>query len=321
MFKNLRIIMKNKTEDAVTIIAGPCSIDENNAHQLGEISQIEIKNQDGKAQRAIAGVRVVGLKSRTTLSDAEGSMGIDYEFFKQNFDMLMKSRKSKLKCPPSVEMAREIHEKTGMIVASEIMSPIVQLPLYEKYFKNKELILWNPSVNQLGWQVFEMGQFAKKNKWKIALKNGKWLPCDQVEADNPYRKESTDIEKAWQGLAKYARLKTEDVIFIHRGFDIATKGNFRNLPLHNLAARVKQNTGAKMFFDPSHSFGPKMREHILPGTVAAMQLRTPDGRFVYDGILIEAGDSQTDTLQHVTLSELKLLAQKIADIRPLAGHQ
>ncbi|MCL1857329.1 MAG: hypothetical protein FWF84_06815 [Kiritimatiellaeota bacterium] len=308
-----------KTTSAITIIAGPCSIDEDNVAQLYDIADIEVKNGEGKMQKAIAGVRIVGLKSRTTLEDQKESMGIDYEFFKQNFDLLVKARKSKMKCPPSVEISRDIQKKTGMIVASEIMSPIVQLPLYERHVKNGKLILWNPSVNQLGWQAFEMGQFAKKNHWKIALKNGKWLPCDQVEADSPFRTESTDIEKAWQGLAKYTRLKTEDIIYIHRGFDIATKGHYRNLPLHNLAARVKLNTGAKMFFDPSHSFGPKMREHIVQGTVNAMLLKTPNGDYIYDGILIEAGSSQTDTAQHVTLDELRTLAQKLVKIRPLAG--
>ena len=305
----------------ITIIAGPCSIDEDNASQLFDISNIEVKNGEGKAQKAIAGVRIVGLKSRTTLEDQKESMGIDYEFFKQNFDLLMKSRKSKMKCPPSVEIAKDITKKTGMIVASEIMSPIVQLPLYEKHVKGGKLILWNPSVNQLGWQMFEMGQFAKKNKWKIALKNGKWLPCDQVEADSTFRKEPTDIEKAWQGLAKYTRLKNDDIIYIHRGFDIATKGSYRNLPLHNLAARVKQNTGAKMYFDPSHSFGPKMRDHILQGTLDAMLLTTRDGAFLYDGILIEAGTSPTDTAQHITLDELRLLTQQLIRTRPLTERE
>lgn len=304
----------------ITIIAGPCSIDESNTKQLFEIADMEIKGADGKLQRPIAGVRVVGLKSRTTLKDEKESMGIDYEFFKENFDILMNRRK-KFRVPPSVEISAEISKKTGMVVASEIMSPLVQLPLYEKYMKNGELIIWNPSVNQLGWQAFEMGQFAKKNKWRIALKNGKWLDCKKEDADAAGRKDRTEIEKAWEGLAKYTRLKNENIIYIHRGFDIESKGQFRNLPLHNLAARVKENNpGAKMFFDPSHSFGPKLRDRILPGTVEAMQLKTPSGQFVYDGILIEAGCSQTDTLQHVTLEELKNLAQKLAQFRPLKGH-
>lgn len=304
----------------ITIIAGPCSIDESNVAQLDEIAAIEIRGSDGRMQRPIAGVRVVGLKSRTTLTDEKESMGIDYEFFKDNFDILMNRRK-KFRVPPSVEISAEISKKTGMIVASEIMSPLVQLPLYEKYMKGGELIIWNPSVNQLGWQAFEMGQFAKKNGWKIALKNGKWLDCKKEEADNPARTARTDIEKAWEGLAKYTRLKNENIIYIHRGFDIESKGEFRNLPLHNLAARVKENNpGAKMFFDPSHSFGPKLRGKILPGTVAAMQLKTPSGQFVYDGVLIEAGCSKTDTLQHVTIEELKTLTEKLAGLRPLKGH-
>ncbi|MCL2888460.1 MAG: hypothetical protein FWF35_04095 [Elusimicrobia bacterium] len=308
-------------KNAVTIIAGPCSIDENNAPQLFEIADIEVKNADGQTQRAIAGVRVVGLKSRTTLKDEKESMGIDYEFFKQNFDLLMKTRRSKkFKCPPSVEIAAEISKKTGMLVASEIMSPLVQLPLYEKRVADGKLIIWNPSVNQLGWQAFEMGQYAQKHKWKIALKNGKWLDCKISEADSPSRTERTDIEKAWEGLAKYTRLKTEDIIYIHRGFDIESKGSYRNLPLHNLAKRMKKNTGAKMFFDPSHSFGPKMRDQIVQGSIDALLMRADDASFLYDGILIEVGTSQTDTDQHITIEELRYIAQKIAETRPLIGH-
>jgi len=308
-------------KNAVTIIAGPCSVDEQNAPQLFEIADIEVKTPDGRTQKAISGVRVVGLKSRTALKDEKESMGIDYEFFKQNFDLLMKSgKRKKFKCPPSVEIAAEISNKTGMLVATEIMSPLVQLPLYEKKVADGKLIVWNPSVNQLGWQVFEMGQYAKKHKWKIALKNGKWLDCKVSEADDPARTACTDIEKAWEGLAKYARLKTEDIIYIHRGFDIESKGLYRNLPLHNLAKRMKKNTGAKMFFDPSHSYGPKLRDEIVKGTLDAMQMRCDDGSYVYDGLLIEAGTSQTDTAQHITIDELRYLAQKIAEFRPLTGH-
>ena len=306
-------------KNAVTIIAGPCSVDEENASQLFDIAGMEIKTPGGQSQRAIAGVRVVGLKSRTALTDEKESMGMDYEFFKQNFDLLMKHRK-KFKCPPSVEIAAEIYNKTGMIVASEIMSPLVQLPLYEKKFANGKLILWNPSVNQLGWQVFEMGQFAKKNKWKVAIKNGKWLDCKVSEADSPSRTERTDIEKTWEGLAKYTRLKTEDIIYIHRGFDIEGKGLFRNLPLHYLARRMKKNTGAKMFFDPSHSYGPKLRGQIVKGAYEAMLMKMDDGSFLYDGLLIEAGTSRTDTEQHITLDELRGLAQQISEVRPLIGH-
>ena len=39
--------------------------------------------------------------------------------------------------------------------------------------------------------------------------------------------------------------------------------------------------------------------------------------YLYDGILIEAGDSPTDTDQHITLPELYDMTSKLSDIRPI----
>ena len=111
----------------------------------------------------------------------------------------------------------------------------------------------------------------------------------------------------------------EKIILIHRGVDVSEKGDHRNIPVHNLAKRVKQKTGATLYFDPSHAYGPKMKEHIVPEVLKAMNLRALDGSYLYDGILIEVGTSKTDTGQHITLDELKKMVLELALFRNLAS--
>ena len=104
---------------------------------------------------------------------------------------------------------------------------------------------------------------------------------------------------------------------IQRGVDDAEKGDFRNLPIHQCAKRVKQATGYGMLFDPSHSFGPKLRDKIVEGTIEAMKMKIDDGNWLYDGILVEVGTSTTDTEQHITISELSNLIDEISKFREI----
>ena len=73
---------------------------------------------------------------------------------------------------------------------------------------------------------------------------------------------------------------------IQRGVDESDKGDYRNLPIHQCAKRVKQATDYQMLFDPSHSYGPKLRNKIVESTIEAMNFKLDDGRYVYDGALI-----------------------------------
>src|SRR3989344_3576685 len=81
--------MKN---NAVSIIAGPCSIDENNIREVKEISKITVINRLGHQQKAIAGTRIVGLKSRTALHTSGDGMGIDYPSFMRNTAVLLQGK-------------------------------------------------------------------------------------------------------------------------------------------------------------------------------------------------------------------------------------
>lgn len=304
----------------ITIIAGPCSVSNDNVHQLFQIANISIVNRANKIQKAIWGLRVVGLKSRTSMNSAGEGMGMDFHEYVHNASLVTSiNRTGGLKMFPSVEIAHRIVKETGLTVATEIMDPVIQLPLYEKVIPNGKLFIWNPAVNQLGYQMNVMGIYAERNGWFVGIKNGKWLGEVSDGGMNI-------MEKNWIGQISFA---TKDkqfqlldrIAMIQRGVDVAGKGRFRHLPVHESAEKVKGKAKVKMFFDPSHSFGRFLRDQIVDQTILAMQMKTKEGEYLYDGILIEVGKSETDTDQHITVEELKRLCNEIAKFRDLNSQE
>lgn len=296
------------------IIAGPCSVDRENVQDIFEIAEIKVNNRFGRRQRAIFGTRVIGLKSRTSLNKDGKNMGIDFPIFRKNIDLLVQGKSiNDLKILPSVRIARDIIKKTSMLVAAEIMDPMSQLPIFEKLLPKEKVMIWNPAVNQLGWPVLNMGLFVKRNRWFMGLKNPKWFGDENLG--------QTTMEKTWVGMSHYTGMNEpglEDrLILIHRGVDIYNKGDYRNLPVHQAAKRTKKATRAKLFFDPSHIHGPKLRDSIVSATIEAMKMKIDEDNFLYDGILIEVGRSKTDTEQHITVKELKELCCQLAKYRDL----
>jgi 3-deoxy-D-arabino-heptulosonate 7-phosphate (DAHP) synthase len=108
---------------------------------------------------------------------------------------------------------------------------------------------------------------------------------------------------------------------IHRGVDVVGKGKFRHLPVHDSAEKVKKMTKVKMFFDPSHSLGRFLRDQIVDQTILAMHMKTTEGEYLYDGILIEVGTSITDTEQHITVEELQTLCNEIIKFREINNNE
>ena len=132
----------------VSIVAGPCSVDESNVSDILEIAKLCI---NGK--KAVAGTRVVGLKSRTAHTTEKSSMGMDCEAYHHNLKMLFEGKgHACFISPPSLKIMQYILEQTKMVMATEVMNPLVQIPPLQEQLK-ANLLLWNPSVNQLGWQV------------------------------------------------------------------------------------------------------------------------------------------------------------------------
>jgi 3-deoxy-D-arabino-heptulosonate 7-phosphate (DAHP) synthase len=305
----------NKTQPYdLEIIAGPCSVTNENLHEI--IEEIApITTRDGK--RAIYGTRVVGLKSRTALSADGKGMGMDYPIIQQCLKNA--SKRDEKRTLPSVEIAVNIAKQTGMIIATEIMIPHIQLPFWEreKTLRGKTMI-WNPAVAQLGWTLLEMGNFAKRNNWNVGIKHGKFLGKDPLEvANHPDYTEETSLEKTLLGLTTFIPQLQGDLIIIHRGVDVPGRGNFRSALIHTVMKRVKRRVPhGKLFFDPSHSFGPKMKNHIVKESIEAMKITVND-TYLYDGILIESGTSPTDTDQHITTAELNELVKELSTFRKL----
>lgn len=310
----------NKNQYDLEIIAGPCSITpENTEEVINEIAKVT--TPEGK--RAIFGTRVVGLKSRTSL-DLEGEgMGIDSQAIQQAFSLPASKRLHVTM--PSVELAEKIIKKTGLVITTEIMIPHIQLPYWEakEVFRGK-MMIWNPAVNQLGWNLFEMGEFAEKNDWNIGVKHGKFLGKDPLEvANHPDYKGETSLEKVLIGLTTYVPDMNEELIIIHRGVDVPGRGDYRNAITHEIMKRIKPRIPkkARLYFDPTHSIGPVMRHKIYDEIIKSMQMKVGDG-FLYDGILMEAGSSSpVDLGEHVTLEELKELVNELSVFRKLRAPQ
>jgi len=307
----VNISMKNSS---VTIIAGPDSLDH---HNIEEVYQIAGITYNGK--KAIAGTRTVGLKSRTSLdisNSEENFMGTDFEVIMRNFNIFgLGGTVDDLKPLPTVTMAEQIYKDTGLLCSTEIMLPAIQLGCIAKSFKFKPFMVWNSAVDQLGWHIRQMAGFASEYDWIVGIKNGKWLGEEYEVAESDSYKGTTSIEKVWDGLANYAQLAPQ-TWFIQRGCDLPSKGEYRNLPIHHAAGRIKRkHVDKKMFFDPSHALGPKMRDRIVDKTIEAMRMTADDDTYLYDGILIEVGTAKCDTHQHITVKELDDMVQRIGEFR------
>ena len=309
--------MKNSE---LRIFAGPDSLDDFNIDEVYEIAEMT-----AKGKQAVYGARTVGLKSRTNfdkVNSEAGFMGYDFDAIMKNFDIFGKGGNADDLTPlPTVEMAAKLYKDTGLIPSTEIMLPAIQLACIKKSFADAPFMVWNSAVDQLGWHIRQMVGFAQEHGWMVGLKNGKWLGEEYAIAEAEDFTGKVSIETVWDGLIDYSSRAPETVL-IQRGCDLPAKGNFRNLPIHQTAKRTKvrhADKNIKLFFDPSHSLGPKMRDQMVEETVKAMKMTIDEETFLYDGILIEVGTAKCDTLQHITLPEMQNMIDELAEFRDLAG--
>ncbi len=296
--------------DLVKIIAGPCSVDFQNKHEIIESLGIKL---NGKS--ALYGVRVVGLKSRTNFDPKNAFIGIDIENYNENCEIMM--RAGAIKNMPSVEIANEIQAiSPNTFIATEIIDQWVQPAVLAKFLRSKNAIIWNPAVNHLGFPMQVMARFAKQNGWKVGIKNGKTLGSSLEKSE--VQNQQTSLDKSWAGLASYADILHEsDVFFIHRGVDLGDNQGFRNYPVHNLCSRVKNAINQEIFLDPSHIAGPKKRDEIVDFTVDAMKIKDVNGSYLYTGILLECGTAKSDTEQHISHAELEQIIAEVTKFRKL----
>ncbi|WKN42851.1 hypothetical protein [Tunicatimonas pelagia] len=306
----------------IKIFAGPDSLDEYNIEEVYRVAEIKA---DGVP--AVYGARTVGLKSRTNFdkdNTDKGFMGYDFEAIMKNFNIFGHGGNADDLIPlPTVEMAEKLYQDTGMIASSEIMLPAIQLACIKKSFPSAPFLVWNSAVDQLGWHVRQMAGFAKEHGWMVGLKNGKWLGEEYTISETEDFSGKTSIETVWDGLVNYSMLAPE-VILIQRGCDLPAKGEYRNLPIHYAAKRTKArhlDKNVQLYFDPSHSLGPKMRDQIVEKTVEAMKMKLNDEQYLYDGMLIEVGTAKCDTHQHVSVEEFTELVACLSEFRTLSGRR
>ncbi len=306
----------------IKIFAGPDSLDEYNIEEVYRIAELEANGEP-----AVYGARTVGLKSRTNFdrdNTDKGFMGYDFEAIMKNFNIFGHGGNADDLVPlPTVQMAEKLYKETGMIASSEIMLPAIQLACIKKSFSSTPFLVWNSAVDQLGWHVRQMAGFAEEHGWMVGLKNGKWLGEEYTISESEDFSGKTSIETVWDGLVNYATLAPE-IILIQRGCDLPDKGEYRNLPIHHAAKRTKSrhlDKNVQLYFDPSHSLGPKMRDQIVDKTVEAMQMKLNDDHYLYDGILIEVGTAKCDTHQHITVEELTELIDRLSEFRQMAGRR
>jgi len=307
--------MNNKQYD-LEIIAGPCSITLENTE---EVINVTAKIKTPLGSRAIFGTRVVGLKSRTALDLHGEGMGIDSQIMQQAIGLPINER---LKLTvPSVELANRIVKETGLVISTEVMIPHIQLPYWEqKEALKNNVMVWNPAVDQLGWHVLELNNFAKRNGWTVGIKHGKFLGKEPLDvANHPDYKGETSLEKVLLGLTTYVYDNDNDLVIIHRGVDVPGRGDYRNAITHEIMKRVKPRLpkNSKLFFDPTHSIGPVMRHKIIDEIMVAMNIKIGDA-FLYDGLLMEAGStSPVDIGEHLSLSELQNLVNDLSTFRKI----
>ncbi len=304
----------------VEIWGGPCSIDHNNLAEIDQIGQLVLP--DGSP--AVVGTRVVGYKSRTELNPTRKGMGVDYEVVDRADEDGEIGED-----PQSVLWSRDIIRQTGMDIATEVMLPNIQLAYFARdpqTFRGR-VMPWNPSVMGLGPQIRSMARWARRiDAVALGIKNPKDLGATITGIHNTKAPEAHSLGKVWGGLGTYTEgvLPEGKLAFIQRGVNVGSteRGQYRNVPVHTVAMGIRENfPKAKVLFDPSHTYGPQMRDHIHQGTLEAMKIRTRSGRYLYDGALIEVGTSETDTAQHITVPELGDLIHDIHKIRPIRKRE
>jgi hypothetical protein len=75
-------------------------------------------------------------------------MGIDFKVVQEAID-LPEQQRAQLQLP-SADLAEKIAKQTGMLVATEVMIPHIQLPFYAAREALKgNMMIWNPAVVQL----------------------------------------------------------------------------------------------------------------------------------------------------------------------------
>jgi len=138
------------------------------------------------------------------------------------------------------------------------------------------VLVWIGARNQNHYIQQEIASVAKGEKRvKLMVKNQPWVS-----------------EEHWEGVIEHVLhggIDEKNLIVCHRGF-VPNGHNpcgFRNVPDFKMAMKIKDKTGLKVIFDPSHVGGST--DNVI---LAAKQA----SEYPFDGMIIEVHPKPTDAL-------------------------
>ncbi len=312
----------------IAVIAGPCSV--SGPHNL-EIYEAQL-NFFQQFAGQLTGIRVVGYKSRTspdtdhilnTLQQLDNHTllhlaEIDPELnaTAKNYygldvcEILVTQRlflegvgmgSDQLPDLPSVLLAKSLQDQYAqLLIATEVIEPMIQMPQLKKHLKPGSVLVWTPSSDALGASKSMYRQLPLAHN-VLAIKNPKWLGIhpDNVTEENVMALPGV---KAMIGCMQWANSKT----LIHRGFELEEKDGHRAKPVHSVFSKLKRlNPDLNLIFDPSHSLGPSRRDQIVDESIRAI---VDHG---YHGLLIEASTATTDINQHISTDEMLVIMNRL----------
>ncbi len=177
--------------------------------------------------------------------------------------------------------------KMGVNPATEVTNPDDATKIIDAVMaatKTGKLLIWIGSRNQNHFIQREIARLVASNKRvTLMLKNQPWFSKEH-----------------WEGIVEHALsggIDKDQLIVCHRGFTpgVENPENYRNVPDFQMAMEVKQSTGLKMLFDPSHTGG------TVPNV---LKITGESQNFDFDGIIIEVHHDPscalTDAKQQLT---------------------
>lgn len=180
--------------------------------------------------------------------------------------------------PLLVETAR-----MGINVATEVLLPeharrVIYAVL--SAVENTRLMIWIGSRNQNHQIQREIARVVSMDERVILMvKNQPWKSKEH-----------------WEGIVSHvldSGIRKENVILCHRGFipePSANPHNFRNTPDFAMSMEVKNKTGLKMLFDPSHTGGS------IPNV---LKLAREASKVGFDGSVVEVHPAPVKALTDV----------------------
>jgi len=189
--------------------------------------------------------------------------------------------------------------KMGLNPSTEIMIPEHAKVIMKQVLPvlgDGKLLLWIGARNQNHYIQREISKIVSKDpRVFLMAKNQIW-----------------HNEKHWEGIVEHildGGIKPENFLLCHRGF--AAMGYnphaYRNVPDYDMAMRMREKTGLRMIFDPSHTGGSVEKVFHIAQEANA---------YSFDGYIVEVHpnpkEALSDASQQLTWSQYKQLIKVLS---------